>query len=419
MNAAAESPVRRYHGLDGLRGFAMLLGIVVHASLPYFSRLLGFEFAWPADDDQSLLLFLVFDFIHAWRMPVFFLMAGFFAHLVLSRRTLVVFAVDRLKRIGLPLVLFGAVMAVLIPPIWVYGWTGEMSVETFWEVVRGSQDLGSSGEVVAHLWFLYQLLLMYAVLLAFRMLARTGPVGQVLGSEGWTGWRRRAGDAVYARFPLLLALAGIVLLVLRGGDESKPIWPLNWPDFLYGALFFYYGYGLFARRRLIDGLRDPGVLIALWVTGLAAFITHLVLLGALEDASNQGADAEVIESIWLLRTIFYGTAAAQICAGMIGLFERFLQHPQGWVRWLADSAYWVYILHLPLVTFLTFWIANLDRQGRLGFGFGLEFGAEAKFLVACFLTGVIALLSYRYLVRYTVLGSLLNGPRSRARKSPE
>ena len=29
--------VRRYHGLDGLRGFAMLMGIVLHASLPYFS----------------------------------------------------------------------------------------------------------------------------------------------------------------------------------------------------------------------------------------------------------------------------------------------------------------------------------------------------------------------------------------------
>ena len=32
----------RYHGLDGLRAFAMLLGIVLHATLPYFA--LG---AWP------------------------------------------------------------------------------------------------------------------------------------------------------------------------------------------------------------------------------------------------------------------------------------------------------------------------------------------------------------------------------------
>ncbi|MDE2936009.1 MAG: acyltransferase family protein [Chloroflexota bacterium] len=415
MSTAAPDSTRRYHGLDGLRGFAVLLGIVVHASLPYFSRLLRFEFAWPADDDQSLLLFLVFDFIHAWRMPVFFLMAGFFAHLVLSRRAMTIFAMDRLKRIGLPLVLFGAVMAVLIPPIWIYGWTGEMSIETFWEVVRGSQDLGSSGELVAHLWFLYQLLLMYAALLAFRLLASTGPARRALQSTDLKKWCGRAGIAVYARFPLLLALAGIALLVFRGGDESKPIWPLNWPDFLYGALFFFYGYGLFARRQLIDRWKEPAVLVALWLTALAAFLAHFVLLGALDDASNRGAGQEEIESIWLLATIFYGTAAALICAGLIGLFERVLQRPLDWVRWLSDSAYWVYILHLPLVAFLTFWFAHLDRRGRLDFGLGLEFGAEAKFLVACVVTGAIAMVSYRYLVRYTLLGSMLNGPRTRVR----
>ena len=76
----------------------MLLGIVLHASLPYFSRIGGFESVWPADDDQSVLLFLLFDFIHAWRMPAFFLLAGFFAHLVLARRSTSVFILDRLNR---------------------------------------------------------------------------------------------------------------------------------------------------------------------------------------------------------------------------------------------------------------------------------------------------------------------------------
>ena len=414
MSAAAQAS-RRYHGLDGLRGFAMMLGIVVHGSLPYFSRLLEFEFAWPADDDQSLLLFLVFDFIHAWRMPAFFLMAGFFAHLVLSRRSMRIFAMDRLKRIGLPLLLFGTVMAVLIPPLWVYGWTGEMSVDTFREVVRGTQDLGSSGELVAHLWFLYHLLLMYAALLAIRLLARAGAARRVLRWVGWATLRRHAGDALYTRFPLLLALAGIVLLVARGGDESKPLWPLNGPDFLYGSLYFFYGYGLFARRELIDRLKNPTNLVALWVAAAAAFWVHLVLLGALDDVSKQGAGRETVEFLWILGTLFYGTAAALMCVGLIGLFERMFRSPKSWVRWLADSSYWVYILHLPAVAFLTFWIAHLDRGGWLEFGIGLDPGAELKFLAACVLTAAIGVVSYRFLVRYTLLGTLLNGPRFRGR----
>ena len=146
----------------------MLLGIVLHAAVPYFSRLYEFEFVWPADDDQSALLALVFDFIHSWRMPVFFLLAGFFAHLVLDRRSTSTFVIDRLKRIALPLALFGTVMAVIIPPIWLYGWSGSFSLETFRGVLADRQDLDSSGDLVAHLWFLYYLLLMYAALVALR-----------------------------------------------------------------------------------------------------------------------------------------------------------------------------------------------------------------------------------------------------------
>ena len=145
------SPERHY-GLDGLRGFAMLTGILLHASLPYFSRTAGLEFIWPADDDQSLNLFLLFDFIHTWRMPTFFLLAGFFAHLVLARRPVLLFVSDRLRRIALPLLLFGPVFALLFPIIWGYGWSGSLSVEVSVESFRKILNLESSGGIIGHLW---------------------------------------------------------------------------------------------------------------------------------------------------------------------------------------------------------------------------------------------------------------------------
>lgn len=107
----------------------MLLGIVLHATLPYFARMAGIEFMWPADDDQSLAMLLLFDFIHLWRMPVFFLLAGFFAHLVLERRATAAFMWDRLQRIAVPLVLFAGVMALILPALWTYGWKGEFIVD--------------------------------------------------------------------------------------------------------------------------------------------------------------------------------------------------------------------------------------------------------------------------------------------------
>ena len=389
----------------------MLLGILLHASLPYFSRIAGFESFWPADDDQSVLLFLVFDFIHTWRMPVFFLLAGFFAHLVLDRRAMSVFALDRLKRIGVPLVLFGAVMAIIIPPIWVYGWFGVISLEVFQDALKKRQDLDSSGDLVGHLWFLYYLLLMYSALIAFRLLARlwrarTAYAPSALG--------RRIGDALYTRIPLLLTLGAVLLLILRAGDESKPIWPLNVPDVLYGALFFFYGYGLFARRGLIDRLRGDGALVVLWSIAATVFFVHVVLIGAIDQASKSGQDAESIAFLHLLNAVFYGASAVMFSVALVGLFERVLRSPRPWVRWLADSSYWIYIIHLPVVTFLTFYLAHLDRQGWLKDLTGLSWSAEMKFLAACVATGALGIVTYRYLVRYTPLGTLLNGKRPRA-----
>ena len=389
----------------------MLLGILLHASLPYFSRIAGLESFWPADDDQSVLLFLVFDFIHTWRMPVFFLLAGFFAHLVLDRRAMSVFALDRLKRIGVPLVLFGAVMAVIIPPIWVYGWFGVISLEVFQDALKKRQDLGSSGDFIAHLWFLYYLLLMYSALIAFRLLGR---LWRARAAYAPSSLGRRLGDALYTRIPLLLTLGAVLLLVLRAGNESRPIWPLNVPDVVYGALFFFYGYGLYARRELIDRFRGDDALVVLWSIAATVFFVHVVLIGVIDEASKAGQDAESIAFLHLLNAVFYGASAVVFSVALIGLFERVLRSPRPWVRWLADSSYWIYIIHLPVVTFLTFYLAHLDRQGWLKDLTGFSWSAEMKFLAACVATGALGVVTYRYLVRYTPLGTLLNGKRLRA-----
>ncbi len=416
MTSTGATKPRRYHGLDGLRGSAMLLGIVLHATLPYFSRTYGFEHVWPADDDQSVLLAVVFDFIHTWRMPVFFLLAGFFAHLALDRRATSTFVLDRLRRIALPLAIFGAVMAVIVPPIWVYGWTGGWSPEVFRDVLADRRDLDSSGDLVAHLWFLYYLLLMYAALVALRALG--GPVRVLRGVQPawWASVRSRLGDAVYARMPLLLALGAVLLILIRAGNEAKPLWPLNVPDVLYAALFFFYGYGLYARRELVDRLKGDGALAALISLAVAAYFAHLALAGIIDETTRSGGDAGTVDLLRLIDAVFYGFAAVLFSVGFIGLFERALGSPRGLVRWLADSSYWVYIMHLPVVTFLTFYLAHLDRQGVLEDLTGFNWSAELKFLVACVATAAVGLVTYRYFVRYTALGSLLNGRRVAGRR---
>ena len=73
----------RLHALDALRGFALLCGVVLHAALAYLP---GFG-AWALrDQSTSTTVGVTFFVIHMFRMPAFFVIAGFFARLLVERR---------------------------------------------------------------------------------------------------------------------------------------------------------------------------------------------------------------------------------------------------------------------------------------------------------------------------------------------
>lgn len=88
--------------------------------------------------------------------------------------------------------------------------------------------------------------------------------------------------------------------------------------------------------------------------------------------------------------------------GSLGVFRRFLRRPNATIRWLSDASYWLYLTHLPLL----FAIQAPLRS--------LEFPAWMKFGFSCLTCTGLLLIVYQYAVRYTWLGTLLNGPRRRA-----
>jgi peptidoglycan/LPS O-acetylase OafA/YrhL len=99
---------QRRNDLDALRSFAMTLGIAVHASLAFYQA------PWPVHDTRpSDLLALVFLVIHGFRMPLFFLLSGYFTMLVYSRRGLKSLLGNRFARIAVPLALAMATIGPL------------------------------------------------------------------------------------------------------------------------------------------------------------------------------------------------------------------------------------------------------------------------------------------------------------------
>tara|TARA_Y100000588_G_scaffold309108_1_gene333956 strand:+ start:1054 stop:2211 length:1158 start_codon:yes stop_codon:yes gene_type:complete len=376
----------------------MLLGIVIHASIPYFFP--KGNPLWPVDDEQSLVLWVVYESIHVWRMPAFFLLAGFFAHLLLERRTTRAFIGNRIGRIAVPLIIFWPIMMAIVPAVWVYGWTSEFAFPT--EQTDKPNTLGRLP--IFHLWFLYYLLIQYTALLVSRTVGTGLTIARPL--------RRLGGRITFTRLPILLMVAAAVLQFAGGGKLSLAWWPISWAHFLYCSLFFLFGYGLHGRPHLLEQLKTPLVIGTLLTVGSLCFVIQLAFTALGFDAAVRGA-MSLVPVFGAITALSTGLTATCWTICLVGIAERLLKNHSPVVRWLVDSSYWIYVMHLPVVAFLTFWLAHLDRHGRLREITGVEWSPVFKFLLATGLTLAIGLTTYQYFVRHTPINKLLNGHRAR------
>ena len=98
----AETP--RYHALDSLRAVAMLLGVVYHSLI--FRMMVGGPPGGPMGMGMggggSSRYFQ--DWLHGFRMPLFFLISGFFGRMMLRKYGTAGYLKRRWLRIGIPMV---------------------------------------------------------------------------------------------------------------------------------------------------------------------------------------------------------------------------------------------------------------------------------------------------------------------------
>ena len=87
------------------------------------------------------------------------------------------------------------------------------------------------------------------------------------------------------------------------------------------------------------------------------------------------------------------------------LFEAVLAKERRWVRYLSDSSYWMYLAHLPLI---------LVGQALL---LTVEMSPIVKTLVLTNGSALVLLVTYALFIRYTPIGTLLNGKRTRPGKA--
>ena len=526
--SSPHSASARRTDLDALRGVAMILGIVLHALLSFIPT------PWPVQDTrQNGLFFIPYAAIHMFRMPLFFLISGFFTMFILQRHGLGGMIRQRVQRILLPLllalltivpldnllkreardlsvpdpakrgplvhaILSGDQSAVirqldmgtsvnqedpaygLSPLCWASLAGNDRAVSLLLERGADLSARDSSGNTPLHEAALFchsstvRLLLEHGADPAARNAAGSTPLGlcammlplkrdpaakfglelppdselrgnmhetlvvltQPKGSLSFATWFDRVSahyrefllsndflikvkghslhlfdeemlDHLWFLWLLLWLVGGVSLAVWAGFPPSgKFLWwippltlvpqafmgtalgpdawlgPLPPPHLLlYYGLFFWFGAEVFSRAGMATHM-GRGWQILLPAGLLVLLPAAFILIG------DRGAGSLVqCGYAWV------------VTLGIMGLFGRYCSHLGYRAQWFSDSAYWMYLAHLPLVLAAQIAVMRLPWPPSL------------KFLLVMVVVTLLLLTSYRWLVRYTWVGTLLNGPR--------
>ncbi len=385
--------VRRYYALDALRGGMMMLGIVLHAAEFYMAAPPP-ALPMPTDRNTAYVFDLLFHFIHSFRMPTFFVLAGFFAALLVEKRGLWGTYRNRAARVLGPLLaglLTVVPIAVLLFVDFMLGvrfGTHELIPDLArLRVLEGewrAAGLPVGEPSPLHLWFLYYLLYFYLLIPLCRVLPGRSAVLD-------RGIRRLLAS------PLLLPALGLytaaTLWPFRGGQvhEGFIFFRPHLPSLIYYGSFFVLGYLLHRYREVLQTV----VRHLPWCAALALVLFPLSLFAS--NLENAGVQPRL--AVHVAAVVLHGLCTWALIYAFIGAALRFFDRESPWILYISQSSYWVFLVHMPIVILACWWLLQFDAR------------AELKFLAAAGFTTALCFLSYHYLVQRTWVSVFLNGRR--------
>jgi glucan biosynthesis protein C len=380
--------IERLHYLDNLRALAMIGGIFFHAMLAYSPALNKFWLT--ADRQQSVVIDIVGWFPHLFRMPLFFVIAGFFVAYLVSKRGMRGMIFNRAKRVLLPFIIFlplclWAIVASLMSAIA----TVEHKSPLMQMIVQSMATPGTPPPFsTMHLWFLYNLML-------FCVLT------WVLSYINWSGLYNLFSAAKPLQFMLLFPLLLVPGLLLVESPFPAPdkILPQLWAFGFFG-LFFTLGYWMFRTQDFID--RFQPYCISLFVVSLMLFAIYYAFTP--KELTFPPTPLEFPQNIILKLCEAYISVWMTLVCLIAG--KRYLNSHNRIMRFFSDSSYWIYIIHLPLLFAVQYQL--MDKEWSLLAKYGASVG----------ITLLISAVSYMLLVRWTPIGWMLNG-RKRGVKNSE
>ncbi|TWT79133.1 glucans biosynthesis protein [Planctomycetes bacterium CA13] len=380
--SATQKPCNRsLVGFDAVRAFAALGVVLLHACVPYLQNPMP-GLCWSVRDQSSLVMDCVFWGIEVFIMPLFLMLAGFFAWQTLSRRGARQLITTRARRLLIPL---GFAVCVVLP-IELYTWVLAWVAEGIVEAVK-LKSLKFDGVVdrdlwgLSHLWFMLYLFLYGAATSAIA-------VGVA---------RSRTGRSIIERLSqprtLFACLVGIGFVVVSIAPEV--VWgfqhafapvPSKW---IYSGTFFVGGLWIASNDPSWSWVRENTKTLAICSVML---LVAAVTLGRWHLSSGALTDTVTTASLSVVTV----SAAWSVSLFVSGLSLSIRRIPR-WLEYFAAASFWVYLLHHPILG-----LAHLDLKLMMP-----SVGPIAKAMMSFSISMTVSLLTYEALVRRSKFGKWL------------
>ncbi|MCG8649157.1 MAG: acyltransferase family protein [Pirellulales bacterium] len=256
-----------------------------------------------------------------------------------------------------------------------------------WEALKG---LLFHLPVFMHLWFLWFLCWLIAAFMFYP------PLASVLRIRKFPAWLVCSPVSLLWLTLLTMLPQSFMNPGSFGPDSSIGLLPI--PSVLaYYAVFFFFGV-LYWEVDDTDGRLGRGWAISLPLALMIVFPIGLDLVSGtfgiippLRDPALNSLAANFLQALFAWLMTF----------GLIGVCRRLMSQESKTMRYISDSSYWLYLAHLPLVLLAQWFVRDIPAPAFL------------KFAGITIVISVFLLLTYQYLVRYTLIGRILNGPRQR------
>jgi len=345
------APTQREYFLDSIRAWLMLLGIPFHISLIYSSH------TWHVNSiEPSWWLTLFNDFIHSFRMQVFFVISGYFSYMLFLRYPLKRWWKVRVERVGIPLLT--AIPLLTLPQFMMLQYVKGKADN--WQNLSVYEKYNTlAWELISHLWFLLVLVVMTTVSLwIFSRLRRQ--------------LSRHTEDhfstITFTKLSVIFLLLGIAYGLIR--RTLFMVYPPILSDGLFNFVvmqtlfyipFFMLGALAFISPKLKALFITPSPCCA--VGSALAFIAYLL------NQKYGSGDAWMYETesvitmllgLWMVNVVF-------------ALGHRLLNFKSKRVTYFVNASLFIYVVHHPLTLFFGAYITPHIASNTLGFFTGLVF----------------------------------------------